>query len=30
MQNARLSPKQRLFVTEYFKDMNATGAAIRA
>jgi phage terminase small subunit len=30
MQNARLSPKQRLFVTDYFKGMNATKTAIRA
>ena len=25
-----LKPKQRIFVAEYMKDFNATGAAIRA
>jgi phage terminase small subunit len=30
MQNAHLAPKQRLFVAEYMKDVNATRAASRA
>ncbi len=30
MQNVHPSPERRLFVAGYFKDLNATRAAIRA